>query len=68
MMMAVEKGNEELRYAALWLLSYLFLLRVPSEVSYTKFEALSGSATCACRPCRAVKGHQVLPNSNRSRP
>ena len=33
MVWAVEKGNEELTLAMLWLVSYLFLLRVPSEVA-----------------------------------
>ena len=33
MVWAVEKGSEELTMAMLWLVSYLFLLRVPSEVS-----------------------------------
>ena len=32
MVMAADKGTEELRFSMLWLISYLFLLRLPSEV------------------------------------
>ena len=32
MVVAVSRGRETMQYAALWLISYLFLLRLPSEV------------------------------------
>ena len=32
MVLAATKGQEELAFSMLWLVSYVFLLRVPSEV------------------------------------
>ena len=42
MVLAVHRNLEELNFAMLWLTAYLFLLRLPSEVS-----AWRGSLTCA---------------------
>ena len=34
MVKAIDEGKEEMRFGMLWLVSYCFLLRLPSEVSH----------------------------------
>ena len=56
MVKAVRRGNETLSFAALWLLSYTFLLRVPSEVSGACAHSGSlGFALRVLRRCRHAK-------------
>ena len=47
MVRAIDKGIEELKFGMLWLIVYLFLLRLPSEV------------TVSCLPCCPVAPTRV---------
>ena len=69
MVMAVEKGKEELRFAALWLFSYLFLLRLPSEAGSTELAVRTACVRCPCvRHFRAAKQPLMWLSIQNSRP
>ena len=54
MVKAVDQGKEEMRFSMLWLVSYCFLLRLPSEVRLGSCCLLGTLVVCCCFARRSL--------------
>ena len=67
MVLAVQRGLEDTGFAMLWLISYTFLLRLPSEMSACVLGYHAGDALCDGRRylfARRILILLALPRSN----
>jgi hypothetical protein len=62
MVKAVRLGKEQLHLAMLWLMSYTFLLRLPSEARELRSGGVSGRALHACVQCQALMACKGSPD------
>ena len=62
MVKAIDEGKEEMRFGMLWLVSYCFLLRLPSEVSH-KLCCLCVASACSFLLRQALPMRKCEPES-----
>ena len=63
MVLAATKGQEERAFSMLWLVSYVFLLRVPSEVRACCARRRACLLSFRCALCQALPMKECAPNS-----
>ena len=63
MVFASERGQEQVALSMLWLVSYLFLLRVPSEVGSSRIGECIRVWVCGVDPCQALPMKRCAPGS-----
>ena len=67
MIAAVRHGKEDRNYAMLWLVTYSFLLRMPSEVGTFPPSHIACCFSRSCRLCHYASAHPIRHRQRESR-